>query len=257
MRFARPRLASERLGRTSEGYGILLRTSRAPKRRTFGGSSPPRPRGCSGVGLGVLSLLRSPPALLESAYPGPGALLVREGILHHLREVRVAHQLGELPDVAGVGLQEPCPERAPEVVGLYVLLLYAALPHPGVEPSPQSVLANPSALLIEEEVCNPSGVGHLCGYDELVTDLQVPLKRAPELGAHGNDPLLVSLAPRDPNLLLAPDEGQVFEREGGALLYPEARVDHGREGGVVAGRQRAGKRPMLLLANGGDPCAFV
>src|SRR5215217_1371072 len=103
--------------------------------------------------------------------PLTSSLLVGESVLHHLGEVRVTHQLRQLPDVPRVGLQEPRPERAPEVVGLYILLLYAALPHPGVEPSPQGVLANPSALLIEEEVCNPSGVGHLCGYDELVTDL--------------------------------------------------------------------------------------
>jgi hypothetical protein len=36
----------------------------------------------------------------------------------------VVHQLRELPDVPRVGLQEPCPECAPEVVGLYILLLY-------------------------------------------------------------------------------------------------------------------------------------
>src|SRR5215212_7411318 len=253
MRFARPRLASERLGRTSEGYGILLRTSRAPKRRTFGGLLAPE----TSRMLGRWPRRASPPVLLEPGHLGPGALLVREGVLHDLREAGVSHQLRQLPDVTGVGLQEPRPECAPEIVGLYILLLYAALPHPGVESPPQGVLANPSALLVEEEVGNPSGEGHLCGSDEPVADLQVPLQRAPELGAHGNDPLLVALAPRDPNLLLAPNEGDVLEREGGSLLDPEARVDHGREGGVVAGRQRAGKRPMLLLANGGDPCAFV
>src|SRR5215207_152991 len=143
----------------------------------------PRPRDladaqASGVGLGVLRspaafaccvrLLRSPAALLKPPYPGPGALLVGEGILHHLGEVGVSHQLRQLPDVPRVGLQEPCPERAPQVVGLYILLLYAALPHPGVEPSPQGVLANPSALLVEEEVWERP----LCGWEELVADLQ-------------------------------------------------------------------------------------
>jgi hypothetical protein len=39
---ARARLASEGLGRTSEGYGTpFLRTSRAPKRETFGGLVAP------------------------------------------------------------------------------------------------------------------------------------------------------------------------------------------------------------------------
>src|SRR4051794_31508479 len=104
----------------------FLRTSRAPKRGTLGA---PRPRALADARALALAcfascvrLVRSPPALLEPGYPGPGALLVREGVLHHLREVGVAHQLRELPDVTRVGLQEPRPERAPEVVGLYVLL---------------------------------------------------------------------------------------------------------------------------------------
>src|SRR5829696_6143385 len=230
------------------------RTPRPPRRNRerHEALAAPRRRVRPIIGLGA-----RPRAPLEPGDPRTGSLLVCEGVIHHLGEVGVTHQLRQLPDVPRVGLQEPRPERAPEVVGLYVLLLYAALPHPGVEPSPQGVLANPSALLIEEEVGNPSGEGHLCGYDELVADLQVPLQRAIELGAHGNDPLLVALAPGDPDPLLAPDEGQVLEREGGGLLYPEARVDHRREGGVVAGRQRDGKRPTPLLANGRDPCAFV
>src|SRR5829696_1487226 len=53
----------------------FLRTTREPKRGTFGGSSPPRPRGCSGlrrVGLGVLfaccvRLVRSPRAFASRA----------------------------------------------------------------------------------------------------------------------------------------------------------------------------------------------
>src|SRR5215212_980557 len=240
-------------GKADEGVRSW-RPSRPPRRNRewHDALAAPRRRVRPAIGLDVRS--RAP---LELGDPRTGSLLVCEGVLHHLGEVGVTHEFRELPDVARVGLQEPCPERAPEVVGLYVLLLYGALPHPGVEPPPQGVLGNPSALLVEEEVGNPFGDGPLCRYDVLVADLQVPLQRAPELGAHGNDPLLVALAPRDPNLLLAPDEGQVLEREGGGLLYPEACVDHRREGGVVAGRKRHGKRPTPLLANGGDPSAFV
>jgi len=64
----------------------------------------------------------------------------------------VTHQFGELPDVPGVGLQVPRAEGAPEIVGLYVLLLYAALSDPGVEPSPQGVLGEALPLLAQEEV---------------------------------------------------------------------------------------------------------
>src|SRR5215212_7844949 len=215
-------------GKADEGVRSW-RPSRPPRRNRewHDALAAPRRRVRPAIGLDVRS--RAP---LELGDPRTGSLLVCEGVLHHLGEVGVTHEFRELPDVARVGLQEPCPERAPEVVGLYVLLLYAALPHPGVEPSPEGVLGNPSALLVEEKV----GEGHLSGWDEPVADLQVPLQRAPKLRAHGNDPLLVALAPRDPNLLLAAGEGEISGGEGGGLLDPQARVEHRREGGVVAGR---------------------
>src|SRR5215207_6903922 len=93
---------------------------------------------------------RPPPPYLKPRYASPGTLLVGEGVLHHLGEVGVSHKLGELPDVPGVGLQEPGAERPPEVVGLYVSLLQAALAHPAVEPSPQGVLRHPLSLLAQE-----------------------------------------------------------------------------------------------------------
>ena len=79
----------------------------------------------------------------------------------------MTHELGKLPNVAGVGLQEPGAEGAPEVVRLYLSLLDAALADPGVEPSPQGVLRHPLALFVEEEVGRrrfPSG-------HQLVADL--------------------------------------------------------------------------------------
>jgi hypothetical protein len=64
----------------------------------------------------------------------------------------VAHKLRQLPDVARVGLQEPGSEGAPQIVGLEVSLLDAALPDPPVQPAPQGVLGDPGLLLAEEEV---------------------------------------------------------------------------------------------------------
>jgi hypothetical protein len=52
-------------------------------------------------------------------------------------------------------------------VGLYLRLLEAALPDPGVETASQSVLGDPLSLLVEEEV----GEGDLPGWDEIVADL--------------------------------------------------------------------------------------
>src|ERR687889_827754 len=103
------------------------RPSRAPrsKREWHDALAAPRRRVCPVIGLGV-----RPRAPLEPGYPRTGSLLVCEGVLHHLGEVGVTHEFRQLPDVARVGLQEPRAEGAPEVVGLYVLLLYAALPYP-------------------------------------------------------------------------------------------------------------------------------
>jgi hypothetical protein len=64
----------------------------------------------------------------------------------------VTHELGKLPNVAGVGLQEPGAEGAPEVVGLYLSLLQAALPDPYVQPVSQGVLGYARAFLGHEEV---------------------------------------------------------------------------------------------------------
>jgi hypothetical protein len=104
------------------------------------------------IGLGV-----RPRAPLEPGYPRTGSLLVCEGVLHHLGEVGVTHELRKLPNVSRVGLQEPRPERAPEVVGLYVLLLYAALSDPGVEPPPQGVLGQALPLSLRKRWVIPSG----------------------------------------------------------------------------------------------------
>ena len=69
----------------------------------------------------------------QPRYPGSRPHFVRKGVLHHLGEVGVSHQLRQLPDVPRVGLQEPRAERPPEVVGLYLGLLQAALAHPGFD----------------------------------------------------------------------------------------------------------------------------
>ena len=64
----------------------------------------------------------------------------------------MTHELSKLPNVAGVGLQELRPERAPEVVGLYLSLFQAALPDPYVQPVSQGALGYARAFLGHEEV---------------------------------------------------------------------------------------------------------
>jgi hypothetical protein len=71
---------------------------------------------------------------LEFRHPRPFG--VRERALPDLRKVRLSHQLGQLDQLAGVLLQVPRAERAPEVVRLHVRLFEAALTDPGVEPHP-------------------------------------------------------------------------------------------------------------------------
>ena len=64
----------------------------------------------------------------------------------------MAREFDALYQLARVLLQVPGAERAPEVMGLHVGLLQAALPDPSVQAPPQGALGYTKALLGDEEV---------------------------------------------------------------------------------------------------------